>query len=1038
MPQDPGQPHFPQERESDSHRLLEEERQRDPIAQLPFWPPRADLGMQKAFGLGRKEERAVRHTANAAVAAVRACWAGDFKDAVIERQDVHKHSWDLATPLQKKLAMRIFHAAAQFCALPQPPPGEDAFRQVAGGPAVRGYTQIVDSSTPGFLKRGDLCPAVLSEISLPPVGSVPIDPSLFCPALKHYYEGAEQIILKNVHDVDHKRLKKIRTYTDPALKDPAVMMAFCVQCWQAGMLGTTAECLEEIDLFTVVKKDTPEGRSSRIVWDERKANIRCHQPPKMPLGSPSCFSHWDLSDEAAQLMTYTGDLPDWFYRLLSPPALLKLFVIPGISPRALKQQLVRLGLSVKGLDAEQQFLALRVLPMGFSWAPYFAHTATLALIEEALSAHHSRRLADGRPTPQLSEHRPVHWAFIDDYGVAVLAQHGADQAHGIEALAKEIRAAFLKRGVIPHKETMGAGLAENLGATIEAESLTLHMKHEKVRLVTEATWWAAQRETLSPRMLEKVVGGWTWFAMICRELLAVFQAVYQFIKAHPHDAEVPVWHSVRQELRVAASLAPLIACPLDQPWSSQVFMTDASLEGQGVTTREAELSKIKLEASLSERRGWVTTMDESFSALEYEEEAEEAEGGYDIADMTAFARPTVVILHLFSGQRRELDLEHYLVTKGAAAGFNVVCVSVDVQVDAKRGDLSSEQVVQYWLREIRARRVHGLHAGPLCSTWSRARFIWWCPGPRPVRSEQQPWGLPNLSTREQEAVDLGNLLLRVTITLALALVAAGGVFSIEHPEDPGPGFPSIWKLTEMLDLMMRAAAFTATFDQCMFGLAAKKGTTIKGNLPGLAAWHLRRCCHPRGAHKPLMGQDASGRFLTSYAQEYPSQLCEALATAFIDKLATQPLAGGLKVKVPPLSEDWCQPRDWRLLFASKWSLPEHNNVLETRCVVNLGRHLTRSSKNWNKRFLVMTDSMVALGALGKGRSSSPPLLRLCRRWATFRLVAQMRLYLRYVPTLLNVADGPSRGARIGAHPTEEKTQRSPRKRPEPERYRGQG
>ena len=274
--------------------------------------------------------------------------------------------------------------------------------------------------------------------------------------------------------------------------------------------------------------------------------------------------------------------------------------------------------------------------------------------------------------------------------------------------------------------------------------------------------------------------------------------------------------------------------------------------------------------------------------------------------------------------------------------MNVVCVSVDVQVDARRGDLSSEKVVDYWLKEIKAGRVHGMHAGPPCSTWSRARFIWWCPGPRPVRSEEEPWGIAGLTQSEQKAVDLGNLLLKVTFALATALALAGGFFTIEHPEDPGRGYPSIWKLVEMITLLASSGSIVAKFDQCRFGLAARKATMIGGNLQGLKEINGCRCNHARGEHKPLMGQDDTGRFLTSYAQEYPSALCQALAKAFVEELALKPRLGGQKIRVPPLDKKWCRPKDWRLVFASRWKLPEHNNVLETRCLVNLGRHLVRS------------------------------------------------------------------------------------------------
>ena len=123
-----------------------------------------------------------------------------------------------------------------------------------------------------------------------------------------------------------------------------------------------------------------------------------------------------------------------------------------------------------------------------------------------------------------------------------------------------------------------------------------------------------------------------------------------------------------------------------------------------------------------------------------------------------------------------------------------------------------------------------------------------------------------------------------------------------------------------------------------------------------------------------------------------------------------------KVRAPPIPTEWMNPRDWKLLFKSRWGLEEHQNVLEGRTIVNLGRHLARSSKCWDQRYLVLTDSLVCLGTFSKGRSSSHPLLRLCRRLAMLRMILGIRLSFRWVPTAENVADGPSRGAKVGDHP----------------------
>ncbi len=62
---------------------------------------------------------------------------------------------------------------------------------------------------------------------------------------------------------------------------------------------------------------------------------------------------------------------------------------------------------------------------------------------------------------------------------------------------------------------------------------------------------------------------------------------------------------------------------------------------------------------------------------------------------------------------------------------------------------------------------------------------------------------------------------------------------------------------------------------------------------------------------------------------------------------------------------------------------------------------------------MLADSLAAIGALMKGRSSSWPMLRLGRTMAVIRLVTGIRLGARWVPSAMNYADGPSRGEKVG-------------------------
>ena len=283
-------------------------------------------------------------------------------------------------------------------------------------------------------------------------------------------------------------------------------------------------------------------------------------------------------------------------------------------------------------------------------------------------------------------------------------------------------------------------------------------------------------------------------------------------------------------------------------------------------------------------------------------------------------------------------------------------------------------------------------------------------------------------------MDLGNLLLQAALTLAAALLRACGYFVIEHPR-PREGFPSIFKLSETLAMLEDKSVQLTIFDQCRFGQFAVKGTGLLSNIPGVSCrFGGCFCNHPRGQHVSLQGVDSSGRFLTSYAQEYPAGMCEALADCLVEQLRTRPPAGARKVRAPAVEEFWTETSEWHLLFRSDWQRQEHQNALELRTLINLGRHLGRARPAWGKKYLVMTDSLVCLGALAKGRSSSPALLRLLRRWASLRFGVGISFALRWVPSGRNVADGPSRRAKLGEHPTDEPARAST----EVWAYRGQG
>jgi hypothetical protein len=96
------------------------------------------------------------------------------------------------------------------------------------------------------------------------------------------------------------------------------------------------------------------------------------------------------------------------------------------------------------------------------------------------------------------------------------------------------------------------------------------------------------------------------------------------------------------------------------------------------------------------------------------------------------------------------------------------------------------------------------------------------------------------------------------------------------------------------------------------------------------------------------------------------------------------------------------------IVASRWRWSEHINLLEVRAAHVAVRWVLRHALSGGMRVRLWSDSAVVVGALRKGRSSSPPLNRLLRAPAADLLRAGVSLDVDWIPSALNPADAPSR------------------------------
>ena len=87
----------------------------------------------------------------------------------------------------------------------------------------------------------------------------------------------------------------------------------------------------------------------------------------------------------------------------------------------------------------------------------------------------------------------------------------------------------------------------------------------------------------------------------------------------------------------------------------------------------------------------------------------------------------------------------------------------------------------------------------------------------------------------------------------------------------------------------------------------------------------------------------------------------------------------------------------------------HAGALEAGGIRLALRLWLRSAHRHGRRLVMLVDAQAVMGAVCKGRSSSPSLRKEILRIAALQLAGNLHLHLVYVPSEDNPADAPSRG-----------------------------
>ena len=249
----------------------------------------------------------------------------------------------------------------------------------------------------------------------------------------------------------------------------------------------------------------------------------------------------------------------------------------------------------------------------------------------------------------------------------------------------------------------------------------------------------------------------------------------------------------------------------------------------------------------------------------------------------------------FGGRRRDGDIIFFLERhpnhrQWKHAPF-ICCLDLVLSPkhDAARGAL------RFWCARIIDGFVVGTFQSPPCETWSIARYMALAlgnGGPPPLRSAEQPFGLPGLTFKQLTQLEIGSFLLFSSLAMITAAALSGCAAMLEHPafvrRHTVVHAASIWRLPEVHRLLLLPGADLKLVLQGEYGMSAVKPTHLgTWRLPDFDR-HAARLRKPMDFNVigTLTGLNTDGSFKTAVAKEYAPPLCDLIASSFIDAAAS--------------------------------------------------------------------------------------------------------------------------------------------------------
>ena len=417
-----------------------------------------------------------------------------------------------------------------------------------------------------------------------------------------------------------------KAYWDPLLRFNHTMRTrLIVSLWKIGIITFRTSIKSHVGLFFVRKKDP---NFIRMVVDCRIANAHHRDPPVTRLGGGANFASFDLSPE--MLLEKFGpdnsnigwgsecDVSDCFYQFEMPelskwfgidfPKQLKWWKEQGINISSVYDEDLQRNITVD--DTTVLYPAIGVMPMGWTWALFFANE-TVAAIARLSSPGPGLEIREKLRVPQIWEGKTLTSTYVDNVAV-----FGANREE-VQDRIDQLNASFEQCGIpVVWTYPQPVQEIETVGVVVDFSKRVIRNKPNRLWKIFLAGREICKRDRVRADAVEVWLGHATSAMRLAPCLLSVFCTIYRFVGVK-RGKRVHLWPSVRAEIMQATSLIWFARASLGGHYIRDVDMGDSSGFGYAMTSRSVSPSIINEAIGVKERWRFIALPEQFKSAIEF-------------------------------------------------------------------------------------------------------------------------------------------------------------------------------------------------------------------------------------------------------------------------------------------------------------------------------------------------------------------------------------------------------------------------------------